>query len=142
MKTSVPIVNLLGPIEAEAHLKLMFREQSSHIIAHESPIGLNPVLKRKLRILSLKADDGAEKIEARQEGLTAVPVDLNYLGVGVNSQIVGDDAARIVSTVERPIIPPECSWKQYPHAKLQFRVTWIWGTTCRCLSQWGSHACL
>jgi hypothetical protein len=86
-------VNLLGPIEAEAHLKLIFGEQSSHLIAHEGPVGLNPVFKRKLGILSLEVDDGAKKIEARQEGLTAVPVDLNYLVERINGQIMGDDAA-------------------------------------------------
>jgi hypothetical protein len=87
-------VNILGSIEAEAHLKLMFGEQSGHILAHEGPVGLNPVLKRKLGILSLEADDSAIKIEACQKGLTAVPVDLNYLVERINGQIVGDDAAQ------------------------------------------------
>src|SRR5271157_4771961 len=49
---------------------------------------------------------------------------------------------RIVSTVERPIIPPECSWKQYSHARLQFRVTWIWGTTGSCFSHSGPYGCM
>ena len=93
-KTPVLIVNILGPIEAEAHLKFIFGEQSSHVSGHEGRVGLNPVFKRQIGILSLEADDSAEKIEARQEGFTAVPVNLYYLGEGINAQIMGDDAAR------------------------------------------------
>jgi hypothetical protein len=84
-------MDLLGPIEAEAQLELVFDKQSGQFIAHEGPVGLNPVFERKLGILGLKAEDGAKKIDARQQGLTAMPVYLNDLGERINGQIMGDD---------------------------------------------------
>jgi hypothetical protein len=72
---------------------LMFGEQSSQVRVHEGPVGLNPVFKRNLGILSLEADDGAKEIQARQQGLPAVPVDLDQLGERINAQIMVDDAA-------------------------------------------------
>jgi len=82
-EAAVEIVQILRPVQAESHLKIIQREKLGQLIGHERAIGLHSILKDNFWEAGFQCDDFSKKVNPGKQRLPAVPVHLDQIIIGM-----------------------------------------------------------